>query len=120
MLHELLAPGRLLEEAYLELTHDAVEYRSDGSDAPGCSHDGDQRRGLGAEWTKVRSVRSTPWTLLAAVVMTLGIRPSPAPSTWRSSPTSARPDKADLDPASLSLTGGILAQLAIRGPRDPR
>lgn len=68
---------------------------------------------VSAEWTKVRSVRSTPWTLFAAVAMTLGISAIACSIYVAQFANIDASDRADLDPASLSLTGGILAQLAI-------
>lgn len=62
-----------------------------------------------AEWTKLRSVRSTVWTLLATAVLTVGV--AGLVCTF----TVARPPKHldGLDATSLSLTGVQLAQLAV-------
>jgi ABC-2 type transport system permease protein len=62
-----------------------------------------------AEWTKLRSVRSTAWTLLATVVLTVGIAGVVCTFTVARPP--AHPDA--FDPAGLSLTGVQLAQLAV-------
>jgi ABC-2 type transport system permease protein len=68
---------------------------------------------LAAEWTKLRSVRSTFWTLLAAVVLTIGIGAIIC-AVWVAQYSHIKPqDRASFDAASFSLTGGILAQLAI-------
>ena len=101
-LHELSPQEASLEEAYMELTHDSVEYRADVPVPPGSAgmaatdqrprrwrigthrdvaEPADARANvLASEWTKIRSVRSTYWTLLAAAVTTIGRRPSCAPS----------------------------------------
>ena len=68
---------------------------------------------LKAEWTKVRTVRSTYWSILAAAVITIGLSSIVcAVVAAQYSGMSVR-DRASVDPASISLTGGILAQLAI-------
>ena len=68
---------------------------------------------LRSEWTKLRSVRSTYWTLLAAVVATVGLSAlisSIYVSQYATMKASAR---AGFDPTSFSLNGVFLAQLAI-------
>lgn len=66
-----------------------------------------------AEWTKIRSVRSTTWTLLVAIALVIGfgtlVTVSQADS-WDSLSTS---EQARFDPTWLSLSGLFLAQLAI-------
>lgn len=66
-----------------------------------------------SEFTKLRSVRSTYWSLLAVVAAGLAICALAAGSTashWKElSPT----DRATLDPTALSLAGLFLAQLAM-------
>lgn len=68
---------------------------------------------LTAEWTKVRSVRSTYWTLLAAAVLTVGLSAIVCAIVAAQYDGMNARDRASIDPASISLTGGILAQLAI-------
>jgi hypothetical protein len=68
---------------------------------------------LRSEWTKIRTVRSTYWTLAAAAITTIGasaIVCAVFAAQWDG--ISAK-DRLLFDPASLSLTGGVLAQLAI-------
>lgn len=68
---------------------------------------------VASEWTKIRSVRSTYWTLLAAAVMTIGLSAivcAVIAAQWGGMKAA---DRAGFDAASSSLTGGILAQLAI-------
>jgi hypothetical protein len=66
-----------------------------------------------SEWTKLRTVASTRWTLLAAWVGTIGIGlivSAAVASRW--SGMSAA-DRASFDPTFRSLTGILLGQLAI-------
>ncbi|MHB8450930.1 MAG: ABC transporter permease [Mycobacteriales bacterium] len=68
---------------------------------------------LASEWTKLRTVRSTYWTLLAAVFATVALGALisvAAVSRWdRLSPG----ERASFDPTTHSLRGIFLAQLAI-------
>jgi ABC-type transport system involved in multi-copper enzyme maturation permease subunit len=72
-----------------------------------------QRRVLLSEWTKLRSLRSTLFSLLAAIVfvVALGILISWAQAShWdQASPI----DRLTFDPTNTSLSGVFLAQLAI-------
>lgn len=66
-----------------------------------------------SEWVKLWSVRSTMWTLLLVVILTIGIGALftwGTESTWEQAPESAR---ATFDAANVSLGGLFLAQLAI-------
>jgi ABC-2 type transport system permease protein len=68
---------------------------------------------LRSEWTKLRSVRSTTWTLLATVVITIGIgviATATEASRWAHSPPGSH---LSFDPTSLSLTGLLFGQFAI-------
>ncbi len=68
---------------------------------------------LRSEWTKLRSVRSTAWCLLATVVAGLGIgilATASEASHWRHADFI---DKALFDPTAISLTGLVFGQLAI-------
>lgn len=66
-----------------------------------------------SEWTKLRSVRSTTWSLLVTVVLTVGI------GALATAVVAARWDRLDLvdrltfDPVRQSLTGLLFAQLAM-------
>ncbi len=66
-----------------------------------------------SEWTKLRSVRSTMWTLVVTVVLGLGIcaiATAETRSNWSTmSPSSIR----SFDPTSLSLIGVFIAQFSI-------
>jgi ABC-2 type transport system permease protein len=68
---------------------------------------------LRSEWVKLRSVRSTTWTLVATVVITIGIgiiATSTEAARWAHSPPFSR---LSFDPTNLSLTGLLFGQLAI-------
>jgi len=72
-----------------------------------------QRRVLLSEWTKFRSLRSTVWTLLAAVVLSIGIGALFSAVSASQYHTFSPADKASFDPVSTSLNGMVFAQLAI-------
>lgn len=66
-----------------------------------------------SEWTKMRTVRSTTWTLFATVVLSLGIG---ALACWAVSSHWDRMsvlDRLTFDPTSQSLTGLLFGQLAL-------
>jgi ABC-2 type transport system permease protein len=63
-----------------------------------------------SEWTKLRTVRSTPWTLLCAAAAMTGFGGLLSAAYARHLTPGTR---AALDPASYSLSGFFLAQLAI-------
>jgi ABC-2 type transport system permease protein len=68
---------------------------------------------LKSEWTKIRSVRSTYWTLITAAVLTVGLS-AVICAVFVAQFSKLKPeDLAAFDPAATSLTGGILAQFAI-------
>ncbi|MFA5786679.1 MAG: ABC transporter permease [Actinomycetota bacterium] len=68
---------------------------------------------LASEWTKIRSVRSTYWTLFAAAATTIGLSAIVCAVYVAQYAHLTPKSKAGFNPASLSLTGAILAQLAI-------
>jgi ABC-type transport system involved in multi-copper enzyme maturation permease subunit len=68
---------------------------------------------LRSEWTKLRSVRSTYWTLLAAAAATIGLSAILCAVYVAQYAHVSASDKATFNPASFSLTGAYLAQLAI-------
>jgi ABC-2 type transport system permease protein len=71
------------------------------------------RAALASEATKLRSVRSTVWTLVVAVIATVGIGAlitTARVSRWNE--LSPR-ERLTLDPTTISLRGVFLAQLAI-------
>ena len=72
-----------------------------------------QRGVFGSEWTKLHSLRSTRYSLLAAMVMTIGfaiIASAVNASQW---PTMSAVQKATFDPLKTSLIGVEFGVLAI-------
>jgi hypothetical protein len=85
--------------------------RQTGRGAPPAG--GEVRAALTSEATKLRSVRSTVWTLVVAVVAVVGIGAiitAARVSRWND--LSLR-ERLSLDPTTVSLRGVFLAQLAI-------
>ena len=72
-----------------------------------------QLRVFVSEWTKLRSVRSTKWSLLAAFVFTIGLPAIAAAVVSHHWPNMGANDRADFHPLDVSLAGVQLAQLAI-------
>ena len=72
-----------------------------------------QARVFVSEWTKLRSVRSTRWSLLAAVVLTVGIAVLATAVVRNHWPSMSAGDRADFQPLELNLAGIQIAQLAI-------
>ena len=93
-LYELSPQEASLEEAFMEMTRDSAEFHADASPREGSRHDRHRRAvarparpascprptarqlfvaAARAEWTKLRSVRSTMWSLLVTVVLTVGL-----------------------------------------------
>jgi ABC-type transport system involved in multi-copper enzyme maturation permease subunit len=68
---------------------------------------------LRSEWTKIRSVRSTYWTLFSAAATTIGLSAIICAVYVAQYDKLSVRDKVNFNAASTSLTGGILAQLAI-------
>jgi ABC-type transport system involved in multi-copper enzyme maturation permease subunit len=66
-----------------------------------------------SEWIKFRTLRSTMWTLLAAVVLTIGIGALFSAVTANQFHTFSPADQASFDPISTSLNGILFSQLAI-------
>ena len=65
------------------------------------------RRALHAEWTKLRTLASTFWLLLAAAALTIAVSAAAAAATRCPSGTCAD------DPAKISLTGIYLGQAVV-------
>ncbi len=68
---------------------------------------------LRSEWTKLRSVRSTYWTLLAAAAATIGLGAILCSVYASHYSHLSLQDRARFNAASFSLSGIMLAQLAI-------
>ena len=71
-----------------------------------------QARALVSEFTKFRSLRSTMWTLLTAVVLMIGIGALFSAVTASQYHTFSPADKAAFNPISTSLTGVTFAVVA--------
>src|SRR5271165_5991119 len=68
---------------------------------------------LRSEWTKMRSVRSTTWTLIVTVLAVVGIGAVATAVTaarWRNGGIT---DRLGFDPTARSLAGLFLGQIAI-------
>jgi ABC-2 type transport system permease protein len=72
-----------------------------------------QARVVLSEWTKFRSLRSTVWTMLAAVVLSIGIGALFSAVSASQYHTFSPADRASFNPISTSLNGMLFAQLAI-------
>jgi ABC-type transport system involved in multi-copper enzyme maturation permease subunit len=66
-----------------------------------------------SEWTKLRSVRSTYWTLLVAALAMVGLSALLCSLYVSRYDTLSAVDKATFNPTSFSLNGSLLAQLAV-------
>ncbi|NNN02881.1 MAG: ABC transporter permease subunit [Acidimicrobiaceae bacterium] len=66
-----------------------------------------------AEWTKLRTVRSTWWTLSAMVLVTLGVASIAGASVSHSWTTFNVIQRATFDPTGISLKGLLFSQLII-------
>ena len=72
-----------------------------------------QARVFLSEWTKLRSVRSTRWSLLAAVGFTIGIAALACAVVSHHWPHMSLQERADFHPLDPNLAGVQLAQLAL-------
>jgi ABC-2 type transport system permease protein len=72
-----------------------------------------QARVLRSEWTKFRSLRSTVWTLLVAVVLMIGIGTLFSAVTASQFHTFSQHDQLTFNPITTSLNGSEFAQLAV-------
>lgn len=70
-------------------------------------------RVLRSEWTKIRSVSSTGWTLSVAVVVTIGIGMLISALTRNEYDTMPIRERLTLDPTFVSFAGMTLGQLAM-------
>ncbi|MBW4030615.1 MAG: ABC transporter permease subunit [Acidobacteria bacterium] len=68
---------------------------------------------LRSEWTKLRSVRSTTWTIVVLAVITLGIAAIAGTSVSSSWHKMSTIDRLSFDPTQLSLRGMLFGQLVI-------
>jgi hypothetical protein len=70
-------------------------------------------RVLVSEWTKLRSLRSTRWSLLAAFVLTIGVAALACAVVAHHWPHMSPRDRADFHPLEVNLVGVQIAQLAL-------
>ena len=68
---------------------------------------------LAAEWIKLRSVRSTGWSIFAMTVITMGVAIIAGITVTNQWNTFSLPDKLTFDPTGLSLRGLLFSQLVI-------
>jgi ABC-2 type transport system permease protein len=68
---------------------------------------------LRSEWTKLRSVRSTFWALTVTVVLGIGLGAAISAVTAHGYAKFSVSDKLSWDPTNISLSGMVVAQLAI-------
>src|SRR6201997_4986673 len=72
-----------------------------------------QARVIVSEWTKLHSLRSTRWSLLAAVVLTIGLPAIFAAVTSSHWGSMSPHERADRHPLDIALAGINLSQLAV-------
>ncbi|HEX4088498.1 MAG TPA: ABC transporter permease [Trebonia sp.] len=68
---------------------------------------------LRSEWTKLRSVRSTFWALTVTVVLGIGLGAAISAAVAHGYADSSAASKLSWDPTNFSLSGMVIAQLAI-------
>lgn len=72
-----------------------------------------QLRVILSEWSKVRSLRSTRYTLLTTVVLTVGLAVAAAVAVVTQWATTSAADKATFQPLQVSVVGAAIAVLVI-------
>ncbi|MEU6312093.1 ABC transporter permease subunit [Streptomyces sp. NPDC047014] len=68
---------------------------------------------LRSEWTKIRTVASTTWTLVAALVVTVGISAALCAAANATFDDMPREQQITFDPTLTSFAGMVLGQLAM-------
>ena len=68
---------------------------------------------IASEWTKLRSVRSTYWTVLAAVILGIGLSAAIAAAAAHSYKDFDAHDRVFFDPTANSMVGLFFGQLAL-------
>ncbi len=68
---------------------------------------------LASEWTKLRTVRSTYWSTLIAVVLGIGLSAAIAAANEHAYPKFSAQDRLTFDPTSVSTAGLFFSQLAL-------
>ncbi len=72
-----------------------------------------QARVIASEWVKLRSLRSTVWTLLVAVLLLVGLGLIICAATNANWDRNSAAERATFQPITASLAGTFLAQLAV-------
>jgi uncharacterized membrane protein len=72
-----------------------------------------QARVVVSEWTKLRSLRSTRWSLFAAIVLTIGLPALFAAVTSSHWGSMSPHERADRHPLDIALAGVNVSQLAV-------
>ncbi|HWF15063.1 MAG TPA: hypothetical protein VG244_02665, partial [Acidimicrobiales bacterium] len=68
---------------------------------------------LAAEWIKIRSVRSTGWSIFAMALITVGVAVIAGITVTHQWNTFSVPEKITFDPTGLSLRGLLFSELVI-------
>jgi hypothetical protein len=68
---------------------------------------------LASEWIKIRSVRSTGWSIFAMTLITIGVAVIAGLTVTHEWSTFSLPDKITFDPTGVSLRGLLFSQLVI-------
>lgn len=141
VLHELSSQRASLEEAFMQMTAGSVEYHAHSERDPaaeqpvvgaGLGRELEQTRGhrphrrqggvttmasvpavLTSEWTKIRSVSSTTWTLISAFAVTVVMGAALAALLNAQFDDLSEAEQATFDPTFVSFSGTILGQLAM-------
>src|SRR6185437_14050395 len=125
-LSELIPVRASLEEAFMALTREGVEYQAAGGDPmtdatialAGPDHRAAFRACtfadvLRSEWTKLRSVRSTFWALTVTVVLGIALGAVISAATAHGYAKFSVSQKLSWDPTGVSQAGVAIASLAI-------
>jgi ABC-2 type transport system permease protein len=70
-------------------------------------------RAAAAEWTKLRSVRSTVWCILATIIVVIGLGAAFSAAVAAAWDQMKPADRASFDPVGVVLAGPFLAQLIV-------
>ena len=119
VLHELSPQLASLEEAFMDITKGELESRRGGSPVTSAALEAPrgvrvtQLRVIRSEWTKLWTLKSTAWSLLVAVVLTIGFPVLAATVISTHWGQRSPGDRAHFNPLDPALVGSQIAQLAI-------
>jgi len=68
---------------------------------------------MASEWTKLRSIRSTYWSIIVAIVLGVGLSAAIAAANSHAYPKMSAQQQLTFDPTSISTAGLFFAQLAL-------